>query len=210
MRTASLPEGKTVTLAVRQSILQQTPGVHETTVQMTCANDPLASPRSWKLTHSVRDANLRPMPEAELNERGNVSSGPGNKATVQIEHGDHTTTFEAPLPLTANWSLFDAVQRMPQREGPPAKFAMLQECDLLKPSQQLTYRGVGQHALGGNSARLHHWQHVGEGILPYDYYTDAEGRLLVALSGLRAYIFDPNVPQLHKECLEAIARRATS
>ena len=197
-----LPDGKAVTLAVHQSIIQHT-GVHETAALITCAADALASLRRWKLVNTVCDPLMKPMPEAGVKQSGKVDQG-----TVTVEHGGRTATFEAPPPLTTNWSLFDAVQRMPRNTGPPAEFAMLQECDLLKPSQQITYRGTGEHTLGGNTVRLHHWQHVGEGILPYDYYADQQGRLLVAVGGLRAYILDANAPQLHKQVLNWIAERA--
>ncbi len=218
IRREPLPEGKGIALRVHQSILQQTPGVHETSVRMTCAADALVQPRRWQLSHSVRDAGLRPIPQAQLRQRGVVSEGPVGRipvgripvdeVTVRIEHDDHVTTFRAPVPLSTNWSLFDAVQRMPRREAPPREFAMLQECDLLKPAQQITYRGAGEHTLGGNTVGLHHWQQVGRGILPYNYYTDDQGRLLLALAGLRAYVFDPGVADLHKKCLLAILRKA--
>lgn len=203
IRRERLPERAGIALRIYQSILQHSPGVHETKVEMTTDDDALAGPRRWKLTNTVLDPHLKPIPEAGVQQTGEVE-----KDTVTIAHGQRTTTFEVPVPLTTNWSLFDAIQRMPRRQGPPLEFAMLQQCDLLKTSQQISYRGVGEHTLGGHSVRLHHWQHVGRGILPYSYYTDEPGRLLVAVGGLRAYIFDPGAPQLHKRCLNSLTQRA--
>lgn len=198
------PGGQEIMLGVYQSVLQQAPAVHDTAIELTCAADALAGPRRWKLTHTVRDGRLKPVPGTRVEQTGKIGEG-----SVEIRYGDVAVTRpREPGPLTSNWSLFDAVQRLPRGEAPPLEFTMLQELDLVKKTQQLAYCGAADHDLNGKTVRLHQYQHVGEGILPYHYYTDEQGRLLVAVGGLRAYVFDPNVRQLHRQCLASIAQRA--
>jgi len=195
-------DGNQITLHVRQSILQQTPGVHDTAAVIECAADALASPRSWKLKHTVRDGRMKPVPKVRVDQKGEIRNG-----SVQVDYGNRTTNRRVPPLLTSDWSLLDAVQRLRRRESPPLEFAMLAQLDLLKRSQRIAYCGVDEYRLGGHSLRLHCYQHVGNGILPYKYYVDQQGRLLVAVGGLTAYIFDPTVPELHEKCLALIAKR---
>jgi hypothetical protein len=200
-----LPDGG-IALRVHQSVLQHAPAVHDTTVEMTCAADDLAGPRSWKLTHTVRDGRLQPVPEATVEQTGTLTNG-----SLRIAFGGTSATRSVELPAaraTSNWSLFDAVGRLPRKKMPPLEFAMLHELDQIKESQRITYRGPGEHTLGGNTVMLHAYQHRGRGILPYSYYTDEQGRLLLAIGGLRAYILDSRVRQLHEQCLAWISERA--
>ena len=201
------PNGKGITLSVHQSILQHTPGVHDTRAIVACAADDLTSPRSWKLIHTVFDGRLKPVPEGRVEQHGKLTDD-----TLRIDDGRGCVrSIKLPAArLTSNWSLLDAVGRLPRQGMPPLQFAMLQELDQLKESQQVSYRGSGDHVLNGKTVTLHRYQHTGRGILPYDYYTDAEGRLLVAIGGLRAYILDPHVRELHKQCLGWFAGRAVS
>ena len=198
--------GNAVALEVRQSILQQAMAVHETVVKMECAPDALCSPRSWKLTHTVLDGRLKPVAAARVEQTGKLANG-----SLQIDDGRASARRSVGLPpgqVTGNWSLFDAVGRLPRREASPVDFTLLQDLDQIKASQRITYRGTARHSLGGSAVALHRYQHVGQGMLPYQYYVDEQGRLLVAIGGLRAYILDPSVRQLHQQCLAQIAERA--
>jgi len=199
-------EGKGIQLAVRQSVFQQTPGLADTVAQIECGEDALTTVQSWRLVHKVSDSHGKAVPEARTVQSGTV--GPKAIATSQGNYGMETPRSPS-RPVTSNWSLFDAVQRLPRRESPPLEFDMLEDLDLLKPSQRLTYRGEQEHVLDGKPVRLHRWQHVGRAILPHDYYLDGQGRLLVALGGLRAYILDPGVCELHKQCLATMAGRTS-
>ena len=199
-------DGRAIALEVHQSILQQASAVHETVAKMQCAGDTLCTPRSWTLGHTVRDGRLKPMPEARVEQRGVLADG-----ALRIDDGRGSAPRSIDLPdgpVTGNWSLFGAVGRLPRKESPAVAFTMLQELDEVKPSQRIAYRGADRHTLGGSAVRLHCYQHVGQGILPYLYYVDEQGRLLVAIGGLRAYILDPNVRQLHEQCLAPMAERA--
>ena len=88
--------------------------------------------------------------------------------------------------LSHQWSLLDAVQRLPGGTFPTLRFQFL-TCDgVLLPDHTLAYRGAIEIAAG----RLHGYEHLGTGILPWIYYTSDSGRLLIAVSGLEAWLFD--------------------
>jgi hypothetical protein len=155
------------------------------------------------LTHTILDGRLEPV-QVAVTQTGTVLGG-----SVRIDYGGDSVRSLAPAgPLSSNWSLFDALQRMPREGMPPFAFDMLDELDQLKRAHQIRYRGTSRHNLNGKAVALHHHQHTGRGILPMNYYTDQQGRLLVALGGLRAYILDDRVTQLHEQCLASMAARA--
>ncbi|MBM4049677.1 MAG: hypothetical protein FJ279_31665 [Planctomycetes bacterium] len=62
---------------------------------------------------------------------------------------------------------------------------------MLKPNQRLAYRRSLELPLSDQKVKLHCFEHLGEGILPYEYWLDDQRRLLIAVSGMRAFIFDP-------------------
>ena len=52
------------------------------------------------------------------------------------------------------------------------------------------YRLSADVLLAGQPVRLHAYDHLGEGIVPWIYWVDDRGRLLLAVSGLEAYLLD--------------------
>jgi len=182
--------------------------------RLTCATDRLATPRSWELKSCMLDAATgRAVDLTETQQTGQVAGGMIRRQTVgnalrgvppsQAERngteaipylggrGKVERTVPAPKALSSNWSLFDALQRLPGNNVEPLAFDMLEEMDLLKPNQRLAYRRSLELPLSDQKVKLHCFEHLGEGILPYEYWLDDQRRLLIAVSGMRAFIFDP-------------------
>jgi hypothetical protein len=93
---------------------------------------------------------------------------------------------------------------------------MLDHLDEPKPNQSLSYRETADVLLSGRHltkrraahldkrqarkparslrgtqpVRLHAFEQLGDGIVPWIYWVDDRGRLLVAVSGLEAYILE--------------------
>jgi len=40
--------------------------------------------------------------------------------------------------------------------------------------------------------RLHSFEQTGDGILPYSYWLDDQHRLLLAVGGVRTFVWDPS------------------
>jgi hypothetical protein len=154
--------------------------------RITCATDRLSTPRAWELRTVILDRNNKPIAGTEARETNEVAGG------VIRRRGKVERTMPAPKAFTSNWSLFDAIQRLPGNEVEPMTFDMFEELDLLKPNQRLAYRRTVEMALGGKLVKVHGFEQIGEGILPYTYWLDDQRRLLMAIGGLRAFIFNPS------------------
>jgi hypothetical protein len=152
--------------------------------RMTCATDPLATPLHWEVTGRIVNPDGRTVDGTAWSESGEVVNG-----TIR-RRGAMVHSLAAPARWTSNWSLFDAVQRLPAGAG-PLHFDLLDELDLLKPAHHLNARPQAEASLGGCAARLRGFEQVGSGILPHTWWLDEQGRVLFALSGERGFLWDP-------------------
>ena len=180
------PNGKEVELDVTQDIRQSTGSLFRTKAKVRCAADALATPLSWELESAVYDTGNKIIAETTLSQSAKVEDG-----KIKVTDNGKALTREAPRLYTSNWSLFDAIQRLPNTDKPAPEFSLLEDLDLRKDGQRITAIGAGQIEAGGKTIRVHGFQHVGRAILPYRYWLDGQNRLLVAISGIRAYLYAP-------------------
>jgi hypothetical protein len=83
--------------------------------------------------------------------------------------------------------------------------------DLVKERQRLSYRERTNIHFGDAEIDVHRYQHLGRGLLPWDYYVDESGRLLLAISGIRACILlGPEAARVKRHHAEVIAELRTS
>ncbi|NQT51265.1 hypothetical protein HQ576_04410 [bacterium] len=175
-----------VHLDVDLTVAERTGCLRRARAALRCAADPLCTPRSWTLTTQILDLEGKPIAGTTVQEKGTLTKG---QLTVAFD--GRRRLERVPEPATSQWSLFDAVQRLPGPKTKPLAFAMLEEMDLVKPGQRLEFRETKTLELGGTTLRLRGYQQLGRGILPWQYWVDEQGRLLFAFSGIRAYIHDP-------------------
>jgi len=180
-----LPDGK-IALTADLRLAERGGFERRTHATLTCAADRLATPLSWTLESHGLDLEDKPITRADVTEKGTLADG-----ELAVAFGGQTRKQSVPSPATSNWSLFDAVQRLPREKTQPLSFTLIEDMDLVKPNQRLTFRETTTVALGGKTVRLHGYQQTGQGILPWQYWVDDAGRLLLAFSGVRAYILDP-------------------
>jgi hypothetical protein len=197
-------DGGEVVLTVNQTTTQARQyAVHETLADMRCANDALATPRSWRLLSRLVDVRTdKDYASAAIDETGRMEKG-----RILLKIGGQTFTREAPAVATSNWSLFDAVQRLPGEGVALAPFAMLDCLDQIKERQRLTYGGEATIPFGDETVAVRRYHQIGAGIQPTVYYVDEQGRLLLSLSGLRAVILDPNVKEAHAKTMAWLAKK---
>ncbi len=157
---------------------------HVQTADVTCALDALASPLTWTLTSEFIT--------------------PGREQATDLRSVD--TVEESPTgPVTADWCLFEAVQRLPFDEDTTHRFNLLEGLSLPKHDYELRYMGAQEIAFGANTRTLHCFQQTGHGTLAYRYWLDETHRLVLVISHCRAYILDPNADAV---LAEEIAKRA--
>ena len=180
--------GDAITLDVDLATKQGGRGIAvcHVSARVTCANDRLATPRSWQLRSVTLDQAGKPVEGTESQETGQIADG------MIRRRSKSERAIPAPKAFTSNWSLFDALQRLPGDDVEPMTFDMLEEMDLLKPNHRLHYRQTVEVSLGGQPVKLHGFEQIGEGILPYTYWLDDQRRVLMAIGGRRAFILDPS------------------
>ncbi len=194
----------TVNLDVQRTlVLGHHPAIHTTTARLKCAADALCTPRSWQIEAQTLTVDMKPFARSRVAESASVRG-----QTITITRGKRRLERCVPTPFTSDFSLFDAVQRLCMEKTQPMGFALLQDLDQIKAGQRLSYRERIRFEVGGKELALSCYQQIGRGILPYRYYVDAQGRLLIAISGIRAYIFDPEVHQWHEKVTKWLAKRS--
>lgn len=175
-------EGAVFTATTR---LAHANGYSEQTFTIACAAGAPAPLRSLKTESVVGDLDGKPVAASRLAVSGEVRG-----AAIEWTRAGRKRSTPAPPPLVAAWALFDAVQRLKPGARPPA-FTLLDDGDLVKPAQRLVYAGETSARTAAGSLALRCWEHTGEGILPAHYWVDAQGRMLFAVAGQKAYLYDP-------------------
>lgn len=191
-------------LRVEQHIVQDhQAAVYQTEAVMQCGAGPLAAPRSWEVRCKlVRLGKAADEIAAEWSETGSVA---GQKITRR--RGKAEFRHQALGPYTCDWSLFEASERLAGPQTKRLEFDLLEELVKWKSGHSLQYREQTTLPYGSEPVPVHCYEQVGRGALPRLYYVDAQHRLLLVLSGPRAYILDPGVDAFHSRSLKWLRRR---
>jgi hypothetical protein len=191
-------DGRSVVLGVERSILQSSLTIHRTKATIKCAADALCTPLSWEMESMLIGRDGEPIDVTRVAEMAVVR----NKS---IEVKTSRGIFHRKLPgrFTSDFSLFDAVQRLPGKDTAPIAFTLLQDLELVKPGQRLWYsnKTVGVK-VGGKSVRLHGYHQVGRGILPCEYWLDDRKHLILVMGTIMAYVFDPQAEHSMQTVIE--------
>ena len=174
-----------IELVVEQSAIQADRTVCHAKATIHCAADRLTTPREWELNTAILDRSGQTVAGTAIRRTGKESGG---KIVFQ---GRAERSVAAPAHFTSNWSLFDALQRLPAKAAEPLAFDLFEELELLKPKHTLKYRQSVELELGGRKVRLHGYEEIGEGILPCAWWLDDQRRVVMAVGGLRAFLWDP-------------------
>ena len=164
-------------------------GIRVEEAKILCAGDVLATPRTWTLEIKSTDRKGNQIPHAGFRKSARV-----RKSTIDLQDAAGTRQLHVTGRWTLNWALFEAVPRLPKKPFDPLRFTLLDDFDERKPNQVLSYRGVADTELQQSPpsskrlrTRLHAFQQLGPGIVPWVYWVDEQGRLLFAVSGLEGY-----------------------
>ena len=169
-------DGDTFTLRGEFLADRQYLGASRMTFQARCRADRLASTLSWKVSTVSLKGDGKEEPMSKLDFEGSIKD---NKA-----------------PAT-NWGLMEAVQRLGNKPIDPVTFDMLEDFDALRPGQRRTYWGTTEATRGGRPLKLTGYQQIGQGILPYHYWLDESGRLVLAYGALQGFVFNPDAQSIH-------------
>jgi hypothetical protein len=176
-------EASRFNLEVEQSIFTRGRSGNRTRASLTCSADPVASPLRWELRSETVD-NGSTAAGVTVSETGSVRDG------MLVRSGRGSRKIGSKRSLTSNWSLIEALQRLPVDAAGPLKFDMIEDLDLFKSGQSLRPLGEVTVELSGRRTRLHGFRQTGRGILPMHYLVDDQRRLIAATGSLRAIIWD--------------------
>jgi len=159
---------------------------HVVEAKMWYPTSALPRPKRWTLDAELRDANGRTVPKTKIHKEATWADG-----ELTIRDKGHTRKIAVPDAWTINWVLFEAVGRLPREKMKPISFTLLDHFDQVKGGQTLAYRKTADLALGGKTIRATAYDQTGRGVLPWVYWVDDAGRLLLAVAGLEAYVLTP-------------------
>lgn len=171
-------------MKVEQQIVNDRGQTHVQRADIVYRADRIAPIDKWRLSSRFVSPEGRDLPELAVKEQ----DGAGRYS---------------PPGVTSDWTLFDAATRWPFEKKPPLKFDLLEELSILRPGHRLSYRGAEPFEIGGQKIRLHRFQQLGHGLLPYDYWLDDGHRLLFVTTFARAYILDPEAEAKTAKTLKA-------
>ena len=187
IQRAALADG--VRFEVEQELRMAKQFAPWTRASIECAADRWSTPRRFTVETWV----ATPDGTVEPDSRGKFS------AEVVGPEIHYSGTHKAPVHLsgdwTLDWTLLDAVQRLPFQAGGDWQFDMVEDCDLLRPRQQLSYAGAVTTSLGGKNTELHAFCQTGTGTLPTQYWLDVQHRLLAVIHYYRAFLLESGMPK---------------
>jgi len=197
-------EDGTVALRVNQQFLaDRMRSVHDMTATILCRDDALGTPLSWELRSRMFDVKTgKDVADSNVEQAGKVT-----KRGIEVATNGVKTVHKISGAWTSNWSLFEAVQRLPRTAGPPTPFTLLEDLDMVKTHHRLFHRGEETLTFADTDVQATRYDQIGRGCLPQVYYVDGNGRMILTHTALRAYILDPNAEETHKKKLAALVRR---
>jgi hypothetical protein len=172
---------------ITQKIVNDEAIVNIIEAHVICVPDILSSPSSWEITSRFIASDGKPAPQLTTQQSVQISG-----SNMLIKTAGKTIKRKVKTPVTSDWTLFDAIQRDALfNRLMPASFTMLEGLSLIKPNQQISH--PSRTSL--DDTTLFRYSQTGDGILPYDYWLDERHRLVLAVTGARAYILDDNAAQ---------------
>ena len=184
------------TLKVDQQVLARGGVINHIKAEVICKPNRLSTPLSWTLKSTITNKGIE-NPGLNYHETANVE---GQIVWLNI-NGEKSKRAIAQN-YTADWCLFDAVQRMPFERSAPLDFDVLQGLLISKESQSLAYRPDFETHLVNQNFTLKAFDQVGFGNLPYVYWLDNNHRLRLVISSFITYLQIPEAEQKFQERLE--------
>ncbi|MFA8436865.1 MAG: sulfatase [Marinifilaceae bacterium] len=179
-----------VNYSVEQAISENNQWMHFTKVNIRAKNNAQGTPVGWKAVSEYIKAPSRG-PQEELR-----SYKTADGSSLDRE-GDN---------VCISFTLLDTVQRMSVNGVKELAFTLLDELDKKKKNHVLRYKEETSIQIGGREVAVRCYEQIGEGTLPWMYYVDGNGRLLLAISGMRVLIADTQCKQNFQNTYPALKK----
>lgn len=158
-------------LTVSQRVIHTGNLIHELRAEIACESDGIASPKRWSLSSRYQQPDGKEREALSLTKTGKAAGSERR---------------------TADWCLFEAIQRLPFRRLDSNPFELLEGLTVSRSVQRIQYGGEEAFRRSGAALKLHRFYQIGHGTLPYEYWLDENHRLLFVASLDKALILDPD------------------
>lgn len=175
---------------------------YETNAVINCSKDINKAEYSWQLERKFFNHILN----KDFDDISEAKSGTTEAGKVKITMSEQEISFEAKDNVTSNWSLMELIMRCGE-DIAKHKFTILDELDKVKGGHVIKYSGEEVIPFGSKMINVKRYDQTGEGFLPWTYYIDNCGRLILAINGLRAYILDTTAQNTHKEISNNLTKK---
>jgi hypothetical protein len=182
-----------VRLAVTQRVALLGGIVNVTEAVLECRNDAFATPTHCTQVSRFEDSGGRAINGQKSRYEGWLEEG---RWCYQV-NGRRGCRRVAET-LSSDWSLFDAVQRLPSASV-EARFDLLEHAAVLKPGQRLRYREDLAEEVG--DVRLACLSRYGYATVPQEYWVDPSHRLVMVVAYNMVYLLNDDAPLLYERAL---------
>ena len=169
---------------------------------LTCRGDATATPISWSAESGGRTPEGATIFESRLVQQGVVEGG---IVTHTLNGVNVRGAFGGAL-IEAR-ALYAVIMGLPERFA-PIEFTLLDDLRMLKAGHRLQPGGTKAFTHAGETRVLRRILHTGRGIFPHEYWTDATGHLLFAISDLGCCVLHPAAEAHARRLVEARTVRA--
>lgn len=151
--------------------------------EIQCNLDALATPVSWLFdTKLAREAN-----DPSYLQSGSRRSAFVRNSVMMVGNRLRTTRIVLDGAYSNEWSLLEAVQRLPCEKTQKIHYTLIDEFDTPQPAHTLAFRDKVNVPLQNGPARLTGYCDLGTAVVPTTYWVDEDHRLIFVCSGLTVY-----------------------
>ena len=151
-----------------------------TQATLTMADEPLEGLSHWHM--EVTFSRLHPeLARSKTHETGHISDD-----TIVIRQRGGEITYERTNCVHTQWTLPDVFSEV-KATGEAYEFDLLQNAQVFRPKQVLTYEGESEIVVKeGQRVTWEHYLHSGYGTLPTSYLVDASGVVQIVTGGVNS------------------------
>lgn len=177
-------------LGILQEIKNEGGTLNRVTATIDCIEGDLSYPVQWSYASVILDADGKEDKALTVQIKGQSSD-----SEVQWTRNGVLSKMACGRRPSCDWCVYETVQRNAKQLSGLLMFDMLESLERFKPDQQLIGRGLVQLKAGGSHGSLYRFDHLGAGILPFEYWVDQSSRLRLMTSADKAYLLDTESSQ---------------
>ncbi len=156
---------------------------HFQRAEIRCRLDALATPVSWLFdTKLAREATAPPYLQS-----GRRRSASVHNSVMMVRDRLRSTNIVLDGAYSNEWSLLEAIQRLPGEMTPNMHYTLIDEFDTPQQAHTLIFRDKVNVPLKNGTILLTGYCDLGTAVVPTTYWVDEHHRLIFVCSGLTVY-----------------------